>query len=50
MFKHKGKYMIYLFVRDNDDSSCLYELYECIANYSFECEEEWGNEDFNFPI
>ena len=24
--------------------------YKCMASYLFECEEEWGNEDFNFPI
>ena len=46
IFKHKGKYITYLYANDKDRNNS----YECIANYEFECEEEWGDENFEFPI
>ena len=46
IFRHKGKYKAYLYARDTYTD----EHYGCIANYEFECEEEWGNEVFTFPI
>ena len=37
-----------LFVKKNNDGTP--KFYELIAQYDFECEEEWGEEPFNFPI
>jgi len=46
IFKHTGKYKTYLYAKDKDRNN----PYECIANYEFECVEEWGDENFDFPI
>ena len=46
IFNYKGKYKTYLYAMDVEAG----ESYECVAYYEFQCEEEWTNGNFDFPI
>jgi len=44
IFQHKGNYKAFLYPKENNN------LLNFKEEYNFECEEEWGNKQFTFPI